>query len=282
MTEHEHTGPELPLDDEHDAEAGHPSAEEEESTGLDALVTALDKRPAHATEALDAPPKSLPVLAAFQEFIEDERKRSQNRMLIISGFFLIILVSVIGTGLTIGTFVFRHMRDEVTEVRRNFTDLQKSSMESKASVDTSLARFQGQAEGLRYHMEKQDRAIDKTREDLTRREDEHGQKLAELRKVIESLESENTALKSGLTELKSNLPDLTEQVDTALSQLESELAAIRNQRPVTPATQVVVQVASSGTPAQPRATRGIPESVIIPIVPRGETRAVDWRLTIPE
>lgn len=282
MTEHEDTGPELPLDGEHHVDAEHHPAEADE--GLDGLMTALDKRPAHATEALDAaPPKSLPVLAAFQEFIEDERKRSQSRMLIISGFFLIILVSVIGTGLTLGTFVFRHMRDEVTDVRRSFTDLQKDSMESKADIDTSLARFQGQTEGLRYHMEKQDNALEKARVALANREEEHGRKLAELRKVIDSLESENTNLKTDFTQFKGNLPGITQQVATALSQLESELEAMRKRPPtMTTTTQVVVQVASPAPAATVRTAAAAPRSMVLPIIPRGQKRSVDWRLTIPE
>ncbi len=283
MTDHEDDqGPELPLDGAPGADSDAAPQEGEE---LDSLMMALDKRPAHvaaSTESLDAPPKSLPVLAAFQEFIEDERKRSQNRMFIVSGFFFVVLVSVIGTGLTIGTFVFRHMREEVTDVRRDFSELQKNSMESKASIDTSLARFQGQADGLRYHMEKQDRELAEARTNLARREENHEKKLAELRRVIESLETENTALKTGLTELEANLPSITQQVDTALAQLETELAAIRSLPRTATTTQVVVQVASVAPAAAPRTTRGFAESVVVPITPRGNNRVVDWRLPIPE
>jgi cell division protein FtsB len=280
MTDQEDHGPELPLDDAQEADAGNAPQEGEE---LDSLMMAIDKRPAHATEALDAPPKSLPVLAAFQEFIEDERKRSQNRMLILSGFFLVVLISVIGVVLTIGTFVFRHMREEVTDVRRNFGELQKDSMASKASVDSSLARFQGQADGLRYHMEKQDRQLDEAKKSLAQSEETHDKKLAELRRVIESLETENSVLKTGLTELKTDLPSITQQVDTALAELESELAAIRRLPKATTTTQVVVQVASASAAGAPRvAAHGRGESVVLPITPRGKNRIVDWRLPIPE
>ena len=44
--------------------------------------------------ASQAAGRSLPVLEAFQEFLEEERRRTRNRILILSAVFLIVLLTV--------------------------------------------------------------------------------------------------------------------------------------------------------------------------------------------
>lgn len=60
---------------------------------------------------------SLPVLEAFQEFLEDERKRSRNRMFILTSIFTLLLFCVIFCGLFIGSVYLAKMKDEVKDVR---------------------------------------------------------------------------------------------------------------------------------------------------------------------
>jgi predicted nucleic acid-binding Zn ribbon protein len=62
---------------------------------------------------------SLPVLEAFQEFLEDERKRSRNRMFVLSAIFTLLLICVIFCGLFIGSVFLGKMKDEMREVRFN-------------------------------------------------------------------------------------------------------------------------------------------------------------------
>jgi len=62
---------------------------------------------------------SLPVLEAFQEFLEEERKRSRNRMFVLSAIFTLLLICVIFCGLFIGSVYLGKMKNEVREVRFN-------------------------------------------------------------------------------------------------------------------------------------------------------------------
>ncbi|MDA3799305.1 MAG: hypothetical protein PF692_09520 [Kiritimatiellae bacterium] len=62
---------------------------------------------------------SLPVLEAFQEFLEEERKRSRNRMFILSAIFTLLLVCVIFCGLFIGSVYLSKMKDELRQVSHN-------------------------------------------------------------------------------------------------------------------------------------------------------------------
>jgi len=62
---------------------------------------------------------SLPVLEAFQDFLEEERKRSRNRMFILSAIFTLLLICVIFCGLFIGSVYLSKMKNELREVRFN-------------------------------------------------------------------------------------------------------------------------------------------------------------------
>ena len=62
---------------------------------------------------------SLPVLEAFQEFLEDERKRSRNRMFVLASIFTLLLVCVVFCGLFIGSVYLSKMKDELKDVRYN-------------------------------------------------------------------------------------------------------------------------------------------------------------------
>ncbi len=62
---------------------------------------------------------SLPVLEAFQDFLEEERKRSRNRMFILSAIFTLLLICVIFCGLFIGSVYLSKMNNELREVRFN-------------------------------------------------------------------------------------------------------------------------------------------------------------------
>jgi len=62
---------------------------------------------------------SLPVLEAFQDFLEEERKRSRNRMFVLSAIFTLLLICVIFCGLFIGSVYLSKMKNELREVRFN-------------------------------------------------------------------------------------------------------------------------------------------------------------------
>ena len=59
--------------------------------------------------ALHANPDSFPVLKAFQDYLETERKRARQRLIMLSAFFAILLVAVMIALISIGVYVFGNM-----------------------------------------------------------------------------------------------------------------------------------------------------------------------------
>ena len=78
----------------------------------------------------------LPVLGAFGEFIETERRRSRNRMLLLAGFFIVILIAVVGAGLFIGMVLFDRMDRDLRTVEQTFEDYKL------ADADKNHERYQ--------------------------------------------------------------------------------------------------------------------------------------------
>lgn len=59
--------------------------------------------------ALHANPDSFPVLKAFQDYLETERKRARQRLIMLSAFFAILLVVVMFGLIAIGVYLFGNM-----------------------------------------------------------------------------------------------------------------------------------------------------------------------------
>ncbi len=79
---------------------GKPFAEPAEEAG--ALVSIHNA-------ALHANPDSFPVLKAFQDYLETERKRARQRLVLLSAFFAILLVAVMLALIGIGVYLFGNM-----------------------------------------------------------------------------------------------------------------------------------------------------------------------------
>ncbi len=59
--------------------------------------------------ALHANPDSFPVLKAFQDYLETERKRARQRLILLSAFFAVLLVVVMIGLIAIGVYLFGNM-----------------------------------------------------------------------------------------------------------------------------------------------------------------------------
>jgi len=59
--------------------------------------------------ALHANPDSFPVLKAFQDYLEAERQRARQRLILLSAFFAVLLIVVMGGLVAIGVYLFGNM-----------------------------------------------------------------------------------------------------------------------------------------------------------------------------
>jgi len=61
--------------------------------------------------ALHANPDSFPVLKAFQDYLETERQRARQRLILLSAFFAVLLITVIIGLIGIGVYLFGNMSE---------------------------------------------------------------------------------------------------------------------------------------------------------------------------
>ncbi len=277
--------------------------------GMGNLVAAVNRGNA-GSGAIEKPPKSLPVLAAFQEFLDDERKRSRNRMLILSGFFLLILVSVVTCGTLVGMLVYKDMQADYErmesnvvqleeELQSNVEDIEEDAAERKVQLAKDFSFLKSATEHtLGNYLSEQEDAIEAAKREYLERQDEA---ISAARK--ESQERQERAMKQvreeiarGPAEVKEELAgvkDVIETLEAENAQLKQELANLQtnlpsiNQQLVTAMTKIK-DIENRPPPAAPVAVAPVRrpampvDAVSFPIQPGNGTERYTWRLPIPE
>lgn len=208
--------------------------------------------PAHATgtktlrkrfsAGIERTPASLPVLEAFQEFLDLERRRARNRMLVLAAFFVIVLLSVVASSLFISINFLDQFRENFQSMHKNVNTFQEAFRKTKNDTDSILERLVGDTTKLRNHIALEQQTITKTRSKIT----------SELNKIVEviaMLEKENSSLKKDLSRMEAKWLTLSESMETTDT-------------------------------LEPTATGH--SSIVMSIVPHGGNTATEWHIPIPE
>ena len=84
-------------------------------------------------------PGSLPVLEAFQEFLEQERRVVRRRLHVLTVTYVLILAALVAGGLLLGMRVLRSINARVDSVRNDIaaakTDTSRAGQEARAALD---------------------------------------------------------------------------------------------------------------------------------------------------
>jgi len=199
----------------------------------------------HDEFAINGRPGTLPVLEAFQEFLDAERERVRERMRILTAFVSLILLCVVGGSILVGSFFFRKIKENMETFRT----------ESR----TALTQLAVKTEKIRDEMEEEIRmeqeTMLKTRSDIKKHANNYDNELEALKEVFSTLEHENKSLKKDISAMRSEWPALSRSVEALLSEIE-RLHALNPEYPV--------------------------DTFMMPIIRPGKTRATMWRLPIPE
>lgn len=239
-------------------------------------------------------PGSLPVLEAFQEFLDNERKKARQRMMILTGAFVaILLIAGAGAGAAV-YFQMKRMAVDYDAVSNRAADL-----ESKLATEGEDRRSALEAIETRLS---EDGKTTRTRHnellaaqtDIADRVEEESTRTADMQAALDRLANENSALKEDLARVMKDWPSVTRQI--------KELAALRTSRGPSPSTRkstvkppaqkgatpaekiVKTDTAPAGSKKPEKALAETP-ALALTIVPPGETHGIRWRLpamSIPE
>jgi len=142
--------------------------------------------------------EDLPVLRAFQEFLEAERKRSRDQMIMLSVLLLLVFIAVVVAGLVAG-------RTVIASFRAEFRSAQTAAAQARTGIANQVSELARESGDLRSGIAAEREARDVVVDRFDREMDVRGRELKEVRETIDSLEIDNALLARGLRAIE-NLP----------------------------------------------------------------------------
>jgi cell division protein FtsB len=219
--------------------------------------------------------QTLPVLAAIQQFLEAERRRTRRRMWALTAFFALLLLCVCGIGLAIGIAIFTRMAGDIQSMQTTLKASRDESATLCAAAERTLAAVTNETAGLRQRLAEGQGDLGAVRSNVASQASANGEALRNLQETLRKMEDRNQTLRHDLDAMQSRL-------------------VARAAKPVPVSAPVAAPVA---TPAAelPRAEPGVPQDIVpapiarkgpqmltLSITPPGSNRAAKWRLLIPE
>ncbi len=182
------------------------------------------KRAAH----LPVPDRTgeLPVLHAFQEYLESERRRARLRLTSLAAVFLLVLIAIAGLGSIAGLTYMNRVNDDIWQLAQNVSAWQEASLASGASSTEFLSELQRDATEMKTAIEDARLFSAKARLEQTDVIQAYAERLTGMQGVIDALRADNEMLKSNIATLAAGIPDIT----AAIESLETELIILKAPR----------------------------------------------------
>lgn len=216
--------------------------------------------------AIDGEP--LPVLEAFQQFLEAERKRSRRRIIILSTAFSTVLLVVVISGIIMGASMLRPLHDNYRKMQSDMDAFNRATSRSKGKIDDMFERFGKQDRRLVEELARERQSVAETKEKLSNKTKQFEDDVARIHRLMGRLHAQNRELRKSIAEQNELIPALIAEASTPGHSVEPANA----ESPVGP-----LRSASSQVKGQPKR-----ETLRLAIRPDGFESSVAWRIPIPE
>lgn len=224
-------------------------------------------------------PGSLPVLEAFQAFLENERKKARRRMIALTAFALVVMAAAAGSGFLL---VYRQTQKTVTDVERinlRTEALAASVAATEKQKDDELKALESRYSDESRRIIEEYTALQDAQTALSGKVSDSSSALESIEERLNRLETENEALRVQLASLVVN----TEPAPVSLRQEqpaspESDVGPRASALPQTENAGTVTDVAVTGELPAPVTVVESPSALLMTIVPAGQTRGVRWIL----
>ena len=234
---------------------------EHEITHLDHDLRQIEKR---QFGELQKAPDSLPVLEAFQEFLDSERRRTRKRMQILSAIFALILLATIGAGV----FTFRNQFSNVekgfyalNEKARAFAE--KTSENNKATK-VALGNLYANLSEMKTSISSDQVSMLTSQSNIVTKVGIYEKQVNELQQMLDDIENENNDMKSELAKMNKTWLSVSKVIR-------------RNRNKKANRTRNNLQAEITPEPLVAAATGKTP-TILLTIVPPGESHGIKWRL----
>lgn len=281
-----------------DKESAHDFGADYES---DYTVPALTRQSHQIESGLMSPhdiPESMPVLRAFHEFLDQERKRTQRRMLILSGVCVGLVIMVILCGILLVVNYGTNARYQYALLERDLSDVRDDATKAKSTAESALGKYSDKTDKLKDMVVSSQQQLLNAQTRSAAAVEQHQRDIDALRRQIELLQATRGGAAPGTPEAA----ELSRQQDALVRELEKtraelllvkaasaqNLARASEQTAPPRRENLVPSVSPLPLPPVPRVVAPVSvtptagsTSVQIPIVPRGTDRPVTLRLPIP-
>ncbi len=247
------------------------SADSDGDTARRTQVQSAARVPRDLAEAESVSTESLPVLQAFQEFLENERKHARRQVAAITAFFLILFLLVAGAGAFFGYVYIGKMNTEITSLHAQLA-ADTNNKKQTADILTALAR---RTDDLTSRIDDGDDLIKKATSQIN---DTVSSSLAdkmaeieEIRKALKTLELENRNLRHDLARIQAEPTVATSGIDTTM-------AATAVSSPMHPPSGIDAAVIRTPKPRVSEALEPLEMAILAP----GLSTTLKWRIPISE
>jgi len=199
---------------------------------------------------LEGTPESLPVLRAFQQFLEGERRHTRNRMLFLTMFFAAVLIAVVAGGVFIATVFMGQIRGDVDGLHSDISDIRGRTEKTEGATAALLSGLEEEAAKLREGIRKDREGLSGISDTLDARLAGYSSALQGLEGIMETLRLENATLKGEMGEMR----------------------RMWREAPPSPAPPGIATTMSGPI---------LPETLTMSITPRGTERTYQWRIPLP-
>jgi len=261
--------------------------------------------------ALHANPDSFPVLKAFQDYLEAERNSARRRVVMLSVFFVSLMVVTIAGLITVGLFVFKNMARQQEAAVRTQDVLLQTLLQQRAAAPAHAApapaapESNPMADALRKLEQKLDARLAAPPPEPAvpeRAPADTGSELAKLKETLSAIQAENAKLRSDVSAFQTRKPVVPPAVSAVAAvrpqpaprqpHVPERTPPVRNEEPVAPPRDASANPA--GIAAAPKAPLELPpEGFTRPApldgyiedavaIPSRVTRdSISWRLLTP-
>ena len=258
------------------------------------------------SRALAQSPESLPVLDAFRDFIEGERRRTRRRMRAMAASFIVVLVLVVAGGLAV-------IQSHLSEISKDYGVIREALEKDAALFDhrtaeavlrvgqtaektqQAMLRAEQTAKNLRADLDRQSEALSSAEGNFGTQLGMQSNTLEQMHALLAILQTENATLRTHLQVFRSGLPSLTNEmaaVRAVIADLRSlPVRPIRLvEQPVGPLAATSPEQATANEDPHEAAAPGkqiiaaaLPptENLSLLIVPRGGKRPARWQFRVP-
>lgn len=225
-------------------------------------------------ELVQASGEDLPVLEAFQRFLDAEREQARRRMFIMAASFSAVLIVLVAAGIYYSLSMIRPVRQDFRTLNSNVHIAEKNRERSENRLSSVIDRLHQDGKTIKERLANDKQALAETRADIRIKTQTLEYQLTDTKKTLTELRQQNRQLREQIAEVKNDVPALALEMKTVLEKIKDS-----NTPQALPEPEVKSAIAEPKTPLMHRPSTG---AISMTILPAGSHEPIPWRLPIPE